>query len=142
MKKIKRMERWKKWSDISILDKLPNPAAEGYEIKHETKELIFKGRDKQPDIAHLALYFYPNNWAIELKSLKFYFHQFHDKIISYERLINVIYYDLMYVYRPHRLRVEMETNPRGGISSVLVIDSDWKVRGGKEEFGDWKMRRR
>jgi 7-cyano-7-deazaguanine reductase len=31
----------------------------------------------------------------------------------------------------------MVFNPRGGISSRLVIDSDWKIRGGKEEFSDW-----
>jgi len=27
------------------------------------------------------------------------------------------------------------SNPRGGISSRLTIDSDWKSRGGKEVFG-------
>lgn len=32
----------------------------------------------------------------------------------------------------------MVFNPRGGISSKLTIDSDWKVRGGNEKFSDWK----
>jgi 7-cyano-7-deazaguanine reductase len=31
----------------------------------------------------------------------------------------------------------MEFNPRGGISSKLVIDSDWETRGGNEKFKDW-----
>ena len=31
----------------------------------------------------------------------------------------------------------MICNPRGGISSKLTIDSDWKVRGGEEKFNDW-----
>ena len=35
------------------------------------------------------------------------------------------------------LRIVMEFNPRGGISSKLVIDSDWKTRGGDEKFKDW-----
>ncbi len=137
MKKIKRME---KWSDIGMLYKMKNPATEGYEIKHETDELTFLGRDRQKDIATLILHFYPKEWIIELKSLKFYLHQFHNKIISYERLVNVIYYDLMYVYKPCRLRIKMKTRPRGGLCSTLTIDSDWKVRGGKEEFKDWVMK--
>jgi 7-cyano-7-deazaguanine reductase len=33
----------------------------------------------------------------------------------------------------------MICNPRGGISSKLTIDSDWKARGGKESFNDWKL---
>jgi 7-cyano-7-deazaguanine reductase len=31
----------------------------------------------------------------------------------------------------------MVCNPRGGISSKLTIDSDWKIRGGDEKFKDW-----
>jgi 7-cyano-7-deazaguanine reductase len=33
----------------------------------------------------------------------------------------------------------MICNPRGGISSKLTIDSDWKIRGGKEQFNDWQI---
>jgi len=32
----------------------------------------------------------------------------------------------------------MKTRPRGGISSMLTVDSDWKCRGGDESFEDWK----
>ena len=52
-------------------------------------------------------------------------------------MINVVYDDLKEIYDPERIRVVMEFNPRGGISSKLTIDSDWSVRGGKEEFKDW-----
>lgn len=58
--------------------------------------------------------------------------------MSYERLINIIYSDLMAVYEPARLRLVMNCNSRGGISSKLTIDSDWKIRGGKEVFCDWQ----
>ena len=37
-------------------------------------------------------------------------------------------------YEPYRVRLVMDFNSRGGISSRLTIDSDWKDRGGKEEF--------
>ena len=43
----------------------------------------------------------------------------------------------MVVYGPDRLRIVMVCNPRGGISSKLTIDSDWKIRGGDENFKDW-----
>ena len=75
--------------------------------------------------------------VIELKSLKEYFFQFRNQVLSYERLANVVYDDLMHVYEPARLRLVMTFNPRGGMSSRLTIDSDWKVRGGEENFRDW-----
>lgn len=53
-------------------------------------------------------------------------------------MINIIYEDLLKMYEPTRLRIVMICNPRGGISSKLTIDSDWKARGGKELFNDWQ----
>ena len=125
------------WSDASTLKSIPNPSKAGYEIKVKSSEVTFLGVKNQPDFADLYLTFYPNDKVIELKSLKFYLQQFRDKILSYERLINVVYDDLMASYDPDRLRIVMVFNPRGGISSRLTIDSDWKARGGKESYNDW-----
>ena len=83
-------------------------------------------------------FYYHGEWIIELKSLKEYLGVFRDSVMSYERLINVIYDDLMEKYGPQRLRLEMDCNARGGISSKLKIDSDWKVRGGQELYQHWK----
>tara|TARA_R100001594_G_scaffold129722_1_gene168456 strand:+ start:105 stop:512 length:408 start_codon:yes stop_codon:yes gene_type:complete len=127
----------KKWSDNTILKSIPNPSDKGYEIKIKNPEITFLGVRKQPDYATVYITFYPKEKVIELKTLKEYFYQFRMKLLSYERLINVVYDDLMEVYDPARLRVVMEFNPRGGISSKLAIDSDWEVRGGKEHFKDW-----
>ena len=44
-------------------------------------------------------------------------------MLSYERVINVIYDDLVKVYKPNRLIITIEFNLRGGISSKLTIDS-------------------
>jgi 7-cyano-7-deazaguanine reductase len=115
----------------------PNPSKAGYEIKVKSSEVTFLGVKNQPDFAELYLTFYPKDKVIELKSLKFYLQQCRDKILSYERLINVVYDDLMTSYDPDRLRIVMVLNPRGGISSRLTIDSDWKTRGGKESYNDW-----
>ena len=123
--------------DKSILKAIPNPSKEAYEIKIKIPEFTFLGVKEQPDFATVYLTFYPNNKIIELKSLKYYSFHLRDIVVSYERLINIFYDHLMEVYEPKRLRISMICNPRGGISAKLAIDSDWAVRGGKEEFKDW-----
>ena len=117
---------------------MKNPVASAYEIKIKIPECTFLGVGEQPDFADIYLAFYPDAKIIELKSLKQYVFQLRNIIVSYERLINVLYDHLMSTFEPHRLRVVMICNPRGGISSRLTIDSDWKARGGREEFRDWQ----
>jgi 7-cyano-7-deazaguanine reductase len=131
------MKTAKVWSDPLILVALPNPTTKGYEIKIKNPEVTFLGVSNQPDYATSYITIYPAKTIIELRSLKLYFQQFREKIISYERLINVVYDDLKSVYDPVRLRLVMILSPRGGISSKLTIDSDWPVRGGEEKFKDW-----
>jgi len=125
------------WSDKTLLKAIRNPASEGYEIKIKCPEITFEGVRGQPDFASLYITFFPNKSIIELKSLKEYFYQFRNSMLSYERLINVIYDDMMSIYKPVRLRLVMICNARGGISSKLTVDSDWSVRGGNEDFKDW-----
>ena len=127
----------KTWSDRSLLKAIKNPSTKPYEIKIKNPEITFEGVHGQPDFAQAYITFYPDEHVIELKSLKQYFFQFRDKVLSYERMINVVYDDLMEAYKPHRIRLIMLFNARGGISSRLCIDSDWKSRGGSEEFKDW-----
>ena len=126
-----------KWSESSLLKSIKNPTDEAYEIKLHAPEITFIGASKQPDFATADILFYPNENVVELKSLKQYFYQFRDTHISYERIINTVYDDLMDIYSPKRIRIVMKFNVRGGITSQLTIDSDWSVRGGKEEFKDW-----
>ena len=120
-----------------VLKSIPNPSKDAYEIKMKIPELTFEGVRNQPDFGQLYITFYPSDKVIELKSLKEYFFAFRSQIYSYERIINVIYDDMMNVYNPARLRLVLVCNPRGGISSKLTVDSDWGVRGGKDQFKDW-----
>ncbi len=123
--------------DENLLVSLPNPSKESYEIKIKVPEFTFLGVGEQPDFAQMYITFYPGNKIIELKALKIYVFQLRNIIVSYERLINIVYDHCMKAYEPERLRVLMNFNPRGGISSHLTIDSDWKSRGGKEIYKDW-----
>jgi len=123
--------------DQSILEAIPNPSKEAYEIKIKIPECTFLGVQQQPDFASIYLTFYPKKKIIELKSLKKYVFQLRNIVVSYERLVNIMYDHLMEVYEPDRLRMVMICNPRGGISSKFTIDSDWGVRGGEEKYKDW-----
>lgn len=127
------------WKDIdsSILKALPNPAEGAYEIKVKVPEMTFLGVKEQPDFATVYLTVYPGKKIIELKSVKQYVYQLRNIVVSYERLINIVYDHMMEVYEPERLRIVMVCNPRGGISSRLTIDSDWKVRGGEDKYQGW-----
>jgi 7-cyano-7-deazaguanine reductase len=120
-----------------ILKSIPNPSKEAYEIKLKIPELTFEGVRGQPDFANLYVTFYPSDKVIELKSLKEYFFAFRSQVYSYERILNVIYDDMMASYEPARLRLVLVCNPRGGISSKLTVDSDWSARGGSDTFRDW-----
>jgi 7-cyano-7-deazaguanine reductase len=124
--------------DKSILKSLPNPTGQAYEIKIKIPEFTFLGVKNQPDFADVFITFYPTDRIIELKSLKIYVQKLRNITVSYERLINIFYDHLVEVYKPDRIRIVMVCNPRGGISSRLAIDSDWKVRGGEEKYSDWK----
>ncbi len=123
--------------DKTILKALPNPATEAYEIKIKVPEFTFLGVQEQPDFATIYMTFYPGDKIIELRALKHYVFQLRNIVVSYERLINIVYEHLQELYQPDRLRLVMDFNPRGGISSRLTIDSDWKIRGGKDEYQGW-----
>ncbi len=123
--------------DFSILKSIPNPDTKTYEIKLKQPELTFLGVYEQPDFSSLYILFYPGKKIIELKSLKLYLHQYRNIIISYERLLNIIFDDIIKVYSPKILRLVLDCNPRGGISSRLTQDSDWKSLGGKEEYKNY-----
>jgi 7-cyano-7-deazaguanine reductase len=108
------------------------------EVTHHVGEVTFLGVPDQPDFAELDLVIYPRERVPELKALKRYFFGWRDVVVSYERFIDVVFRHLMEAYEPARLRITMHTAVRGGIRSTLVVDSDWNVRGGDEQFMDWK----
>ena len=135
------MKDKKLYSDIdsSMLKSIPNPEkVKPYEVKIKQPEVTFLGVYNQPDFATLYVLMYPNGRIVELKSLKEYLQQYRDVIISYERLINQVYDHMLEGYKPQRLRLVLDCNPRGGISSRLTIDSDWEALGGEDRYKEWK----
>ena len=109
-----------------ILKAIKNPSTKSYENKIICPELTFIGVKNQPDFGELEITYYPNELLIELKSLKNYLYSLRNKLMSYESFINIIYDDVVNTYHPNRLILTMKLKPRGGISSVLKIDSEWR----------------
>jgi 7-cyano-7-deazaguanine reductase len=134
------MSEKKLWNSIdgAVLKSLPN-AARGYEQYINIPEFTFLGVANQPDFGIIKLWFYGKDTTIELKSLKLYLLQYRDTIISYERCLDVFYKHMMAAYDPDRLRIEIEFRPRGGISSILTVDSDWGHLGGTDKH--WQHHR-
>ena len=125
--------------DSSMLKSIPNPEkVKPYEVKIKQPEVTFLGVYNQPDFATLYILMYPNGRIVELKSLKMYLQRYRDVVISYERLINQLYDHMKEVYTPQRLRIVLDCNPRGGISSRLTIDSDWEALGGEDKYKNWR----
>jgi 7-cyano-7-deazaguanine reductase len=124
--------------DSSMLKAIPNPEkVKPYEVKIKQPEVTFLGVYNQPDFATLYVLMYPNGKIVELKSFKEYLQQYRDVVISYERLVNQLYDHMKEVYKPERLRLVLDCNPRGGISSRLTIDSDWEALGGEDKYREW-----
>lgn len=124
-------------ADASILQSIPNVGV-GIEIRHTAQEVTFLGVQNQPDFGTLDITLYPTQTVPELRSLKEYLYHWRDIVVSYERFMEVVYEQIMEVYEPNRLRLTLETNVRGGITSRLTIDSDWNIRGGEERYKDWR----
>lgn len=88
----------------------------------QTEEVTFLGVPKQPDFAKVTIEMLPGEKVIELKSLKEYFADFRNRVLSYERFLNVVFEDMVAVYAPKEMRIVVNCNPRGGISSELSIE--------------------
>ena len=119
--------------DKNILKSLPNQA-KGYEQRIHVPEFTFLGAQEQPDFGVIRIWFYGNERTIELKSFKLYLYQYRDTIMSYERCLDMLYKHIKEIYEPMRVRIEIGFRPRGGISSKLVVDSDWGHLGGTDKL--------
>lgn len=75
-----------------------------------------------PDFANVTIKYVPDERCIELRSLKYYLLTYRDVGIWYEHLVNRIVEDLAAVCQPKYLAVEIECNPRGGLSTTVTSE--------------------
>ena len=76
----------------------------------------------QPDFAHIAIRYQPDQLCVESKSLKLYLWSFRDQGAFHEAVTNQILDDLVAAIQPQWMRVEGDFLIRGGIRTVVVAE--------------------
>jgi len=72
-----------------------------------------------PDFGTITIRYVPNQWCVELKSLKTYILAYRNLGIFYENAVNRILRDFVKASKPTRAVVTGEFNVRGGMKSVI-----------------------
>ncbi|HSW38014.1 MAG TPA: preQ(1) synthase, partial [Acidobacteriota bacterium] len=70
-----------------------------------------------PDFGVLHVNYVPDQWCLELKSLKEYINAYRNVGIFYENAVNRILNDLVDACKPVSMKIRGEFSPRGGIQS-------------------------
>ncbi|WP_035587668.1 preQ(1) synthase [Hippea jasoniae] len=93
-----------------------------YEINIEFPEFTCKcPRSGYPDFATIRIKYIPDQFVVELKSLKLWLNQYRDRYISHEDAINEIYNTLKDTLKPRRLEVIGDFTPRGNVKTIIRI---------------------
>jgi len=72
-----------------------------------------------PDFGTIWVGYIPDQWCLELKSLKEYVNAYRNLGIFYENAVNRILKDLVAACSPVSMTVRGEFTPRGGIRSTI-----------------------
>ena len=76
-------------------------------------------RSGLPDFGTITICYIPDQWCVELKSLKMYILAYRNLGIFYENAVNRILRDFVNASKPIRAVVTGEFNVRGGMKSVI-----------------------
>ena len=72
-----------------------------------------------PDFGTITIRYIPNEWCVELKSLKMYILAYRNLGIFYENAVNRILRDFVKASKPIQAVVTGEFNVRGGMKSII-----------------------
>jgi len=72
-----------------------------------------------PDFGTITIRYVPNQWCVELKSLKMYILAYRNLGIFYENAVNRILRDFVKASKPIRAAVTGEFNVRGGMKNII-----------------------
>ena len=76
----------------------------------------------QPDFATITIRYVPDQYCVEMKSLKLYFFSYRNKGIFYEAVTNAILDDLVAVLKPRKMTVIGEFAVRGGTAATVTAE--------------------
>jgi 7-cyano-7-deazaguanine reductase len=105
------------------LEVFENPSrSRDYMIEHHCPEFTSVcPKTGQPDFGTIIFTYVPDQWCVELKSLKMYLQRFRNEGIFYEAVTNRIMDDFLAVVKPRSATVESQWTPRGGLHSNITV---------------------
>lgn len=102
--------------------KNPNPERD-YEIKFECPEFTCVcPKTGQPDFATIHIRYTPDQFCVELKSLKLYLWSFRNEGHFHEAVTNQILNDLVKITQPRAMEVLGDFFVRGGIHTTVRVE--------------------
>jgi 7-cyano-7-deazaguanine reductase len=119
------MSDYKEFAKAGLDEKLPEIECFKNQFKDYTITIIIPEytslcpKTGQPDFGTITIEYQPDEWIIELKSLKIYIQAYRNLGIFYENAVNRILNDLVIACKPKWMKVRGEFNPRGGIKSIV-----------------------
>ncbi len=92
-----------------------------YEIEFSCPEFTcLCPRSGFPDFATIHITYTPDQWCVELKSLKLYINKFRDDRVFHEDVTNRIMDDLVGLLDPKSMTVVADFNVRGNIHTLIT----------------------
>lgn len=120
----------KKYGEVAIeeakLERWENPAKErNYTISISFPEFTcLCPRSGYPDFATIHVNYIPDEYIVELKSLKLFLNKYRNVYISHEKVVNEIYTALHEFLKPRFLEVIGDFNPRGNVKTIIKVSSE------------------
>lgn len=74
-----------------------------------------------PDFATIFIRYQPDQYCVELKSLKLYINKFRDQGVFHEDVTNIIADDLIGLLDPHEIEIVADFTVRGNIHTVVKV---------------------
>ena len=107
------------FSDLEIVDN--QYRQRDYEVKINIPEFnCICPRTSLPDFATIKITYIPNNWIVELKSLKLYIVKYRNIGIFHENVTNKILDDFVRAAQPKTIEIEGVFKARGGIDTTVL----------------------
>ncbi len=104
------------------LETFPNPRpGRGFLIRFDCPEFTcLCPLTGQPDFAHIAIEYVPEQTCVELKALKLYLWSYRNEGAFHEAVTNQILDDLVAATKPRRMTVTGKFFVRGGITTEVI----------------------
>jgi 7-cyano-7-deazaguanine reductase len=119
-----------KYGEKEILEAKLEPWPNPYPERNYTIDITFPEfsclcpRSGYPDYATIKITYIPDQYIVELKSLKLYLNKYRNQYISHEEATNKIYEDLHNLLKPRKLEVIGDWNPRGNVKTIIKVSSE------------------